>query len=168
MGTFTPKQVDAANQFADATIAALKNAKGVHAETAVAAAARMAGTLLLRSFDLPLDGIEAGEVVLSEQANEEGPQLVNILGSVLTHLGVHLDHARLSNEPGDDHKPLLEFLYAEIRIRLGLSLKEAAEAAAAATALLIQRTAQLLDPNVGFHVAAYGFVEGTKTAPGPA
>lgn len=176
MGKFTQAQVDAANRFADATIAALKDGKGVHAETAVAATARMAGTFLLRSFKLPLDGIEPGSVVLSDKANEEGPELVNILGGVLAHLGVDLDTGKLGNEPGPDHKPLLSFLetqrklepaYGRIRESLGLTLKDAAESAAAATALLIQRTVGVLDPNVGFHIAAYGFVEGTKTAPGP-
>lgn len=176
MGVFRKEQIEAAGQFADATIAALRDAKGVHAETAVAAAARMAGTFLLRSFGLPIDGIEAGQVVLSEQANEQGPALVGILAGVLESRGVELDRGRLANEPGEEHKPLLGFLetlrrlgpaFARIRERLGLSHREAAESAAAATALLIRQTAQALDPNVAFHIAAYGFVEGAKTAPGP-
>lgn len=175
-GRFSKAQVDAANQFVDATIAALKDGKGVHAETAVAATARMAGTFLLRSFGLPLDGIEPGSAILSDKANEEGLELLSILGGVLAHLGVDLDTGQLGDEPGPDTKPLLGFLetqrkleplYARIRERLGLSVKDAAEAAAAATALLIQRTLQVLNPNVAFHIAAYGFIEGAKTAPDP-
>ncbi len=177
MGSFTKEQVEAANRFVDATIGALQDAKGVHAETAVAAAARMAGTFLLRSFGLPLDGIEPGQVVLSDKANEEGPHLVGILAGVLANVGVALDRGKLAHEPGEDSRPLLGFLetqrkldprYAAIRESLGLSLKEAAESAAAAAALLIGRTTEVMDPHTGFHIAAYGFVEGAKTAPGPA
>ena len=100
------------------------------------ALARMAGTFLLRSFGLPIDGIEAGQVVLSEQANEQGPALVGILAGVLESRGVELDRGRLANEPGEEHKPLLGFLetlrrlgpaFARIRERLGLSHREAAE-----------------------------------------
>jgi hypothetical protein len=134
----------------------------------------MAGTFLLRSFGLPLDGIEPGEVVLSDKANEAGPELVNILAGVLAQMGVELDVGKLADEPGPDSKPLLGFLetqrklepaFTPIRERLGLSLREAAESAAAATAVLIQRTTQVLDAHTAFHIAAYGFVEGAKTAP---
>jgi hypothetical protein len=174
MSAFRQEQVDAANRFADAAIDALKDAKGVHAETAVAATARMAGSFLFRSFGFKLEGVEPGQPVLSEEANEQGPELVNILAGVLAQMGVELDVGKLADEPGPDHKPLLGFLetqrklepaFAGIRDELGLSLREAAESAAAATAVLIRRATQLLDAHVAFHIAAYGFVEGTKTVP---
>ena len=45
--------------------------------------------------------------------------------------------------------------------------EQAAYAVAAATSLLIQHCAKALAPNIGFSIAALGFVEGTKTAPDP-
>jgi divalent metal cation (Fe/Co/Zn/Cd) transporter len=48
---------------------------------------------------------------------------------------------------------------------LGLSLQDAADSAAAATALIIQQSLPVLDPNVAFGIAVYGFIEGSKTVP---
>jgi len=176
MASLSPQQITAANEFVDATLDALRTEQGVHAETAVAGAARMAGTFLFRSFGLKLKGVAPGSVVLSEEANEKGPQLLPVLLAVLTHLGVELDRERLKIEPGPQHGPLLPFLETQRRIeppcerirkRLHLPLAEAATAAAATAALVIRRTVDELDPHVAFHVAAYGFVEGAKTAPDP-
>jgi hypothetical protein len=61
----------------------------------------------------------------------------------------------------------LEQLYTPVKARLGLSREEAAQAAAVATALLIRQCAKVLDPNIAFGIAVYGFVEGSKTAPEP-
>jgi hypothetical protein len=174
MASLSPQQIEAAQDFAVTTIAALKTAKGVHAETAVAAAARMAGTFLFRSFNFPAEGVEAGQAVLSDQANEQGPRLVQIAGGVLTELGVVLDDKPVQKGPKDKKRPARDFLetqrkleprFAEIAQRLGLSLREAADSAAVATALVIREMAKVLDPNVAFGIAVYGFVEGAKTAP---
>lgn len=174
MASLSPEQVTAANEMAAAAVEALRTEQGVHAETAVAAAARMAGTFLFRSFGFKFPDVKPGQPVLSEAANEKGPQLLQALVGVLGGLGVELDRERLKAEPGPDHKPLLPFLETQkrveppceaIRNRLGLSLQDAAMAAAAATAVVIRRTVKVLDPSVAFHIAAYGFVEGTKTAP---
>jgi hypothetical protein len=130
MAALSPQQVTAAEEFAAATIGALRTERGVHAETAVAGAARMAGTFLIRSFGFPLGGIEPGQVVLSGKANEEGPRLVSILGGVLARVGIDLDARKLEDDPGPDRKPLLGFLetqrrleplYARIRERVARS-----------------------------------------------
>jgi hypothetical protein len=173
MVTLRRKQLEAAQALADATVDALKSEQGVHAETAIAAAARMAGTFLLRSFGFRLDGVEPGNVVLSEEANREGPRLVHVLGSFLAQLGIARDRGKL-DEPSDpprrgflETQRELEPRFAEVRDGFGLSLPEAAESAAVACALLIQRTARVLDPSVAFGIAVYGFIEGSKTAPDP-
>jgi hypothetical protein len=115
-------------------------------------------------------------VVLSEQANEQGPRLVQLLGVALARLGVNLDQAKLRGAPGPGNQPQQSFLetqkrlepeFGEIRIRHGLSEQDAAESAAVATAILMQQCSQVLDPHVAFGVAVYGFIEGTKTAPDP-
>ncbi|MCU0806122.1 MAG: hypothetical protein MUF79_13720 [Burkholderiales bacterium] len=176
MSSLTQQQIEAAQAFADQAIGALTMERGVHAETVVAGAARMAGTFLFRSFGYAATGIEPGQAVLSQQANEEGPRLVGVLSGVLSHLGVALDEEALGNAPGPEHRPLLGFLetqrllepsFTDISVRHGLSRKEAAEAAAVAAALLIRQCASVLDPSVAFGIAVYAFVEGTKTAPDP-
>ena len=176
MATLRQPQIDAARDLVDATIAAFRTERGVHAETAIAGAARMAGTFLFRSFGFALADVRPGQPVLSEEANEQGPRLVGVLSEILARLGVDLDPARIGGAPGPDNQPQLGFLdtqrrlepaFAEARDRHGLSTPEAAEAAAVAAAFFVQQCAQVLDPHVGFGLAVYGFVEGAKTAPDP-
>jgi len=176
MTTFSKQQIDAAQEFANVTLSALKLGQGVHAETVVAATARMAGTYLFRSFGLKLPGVKPGQAVLSEAANEQGPLLIQIAGGVLSRIGIKLDNSQSGGVASSKNKPMLEFLdtqkkleplYAPIRARRGLSAPEAAQAAAVATALLIRHFAKVLDPNIAFTIAAYGFIEGSKTAPEP-
>jgi hypothetical protein len=136
----------------------------------------MAGTFLFRSFGFSVKDIEPGQVIFSDQANEQGPVLIEILGIVLSQTGVVLDVEQYGSDGGTENQPNLSFLetqkrlepkYSDIRERYGLSLQEAAEACAVATALLIQESSTVLDPNVAFNIAVYGFIEGTKTAPDP-
>jgi hypothetical protein len=177
MASLTQLQIDVAKEFANATVKALQTDRGVHAETAIGGTARMAGTFLFRSFGFPLKDIEPGQPILSEQANERGPRLVEVLSEILARLGVELDSARLEGEPGPANQPQMGFLetqklleprFAEIRARHGLSEQEAAEAGAVATAFLMHQCSQVLDPHVAFGIAVYGFIEGAKTVPDPA
>jgi hypothetical protein len=172
----TQPQIDAAQAFGNAVIAALRTERGVHAETAVAAAARMAGTFLFRSFGFDASTLRPGQAVLSEAANAAGPGLIRVLSGALAEIGIELDEQKLGAGQLDANKPSLDFLatqtrleppFAAIRAQHGLSLTEAADAAAIATAFLIHQSARVLDPNAAFGVAVYGFIEGTKTAPGP-
>lgn len=176
MASLKQQQIEAAKEFANAAIDALKTERGVHAETAVAGAARMAGTFLFRSFGFPTQSLEPGQVVLSDKANEEGPVLIQVLGGVLSHIGVTLDQDKLRGATSEHYKPNMVFLetqklleprYLATQARLGLTQREAAEAAAVATAFLIQQCSTVLDPHAAFGVAAYGFIEGAKTAPDP-
>jgi len=169
-------QIDAAQEFVNATVDALNTDQGVHAETAVAGAARMAGTFLFRSFGFSMKDIQPGQVVLSDIANEQGPILIEILGIVLSQTGVVLDGEEYGSAAGAENQPNLSFLetqrrlepmYSAIGEHYGLSLQEAAETCAVATAMLIQESSTVLDPNVAFNIAVYGFIEGTKTAPDP-
>ena len=176
MSSFSQYQIQAAQEFANITIDTLTDEKGVHAETAIAGVARMAGTFLFRSFDLKIEGIKPGQVVLSENANEQGPRLIQILSAVLTQVGIELKNELLSESPNSENQPALTFLdtqelleprYQEKRSDFGLSLHEAAESAAIAAALLIHHFSKVIDPNIAVGIAVYGFVEGSKTAPKP-
>ncbi len=172
----TKEQQDAAQQFVGLAIEAFKSERGVHAETAIAGVARMAGTFLFRSFAFPLASVQPGQAVLSDAANEQGPKLIQALGNVLAHIGVALDKSKLGVNKDPEHRPMLDFLATQKRLEplfspamqsFGLSYPQAAESAAIATAVIIKQCVPVLDPNLAFGIAAYGFVEGSKTAPDP-
>jgi hypothetical protein len=164
----------AAREFVQLAIDKLATEKGVHAETAIAAVARMAGIFLFRSFGFQLTDVEPGQAVLSEQANEQGPRLVNIAATVLKDAGVDLDSNKVTDDSMSGHEPLLSFLdlqkllepdFNSVREKLGLSLTQAADDGALAAAMLIDQTSQVLDPNVAFEIAVFSFIEGSKTIP---
>ncbi len=147
--------------------------RGVHAETAVSAAARMAGTFLLRSFDLPIATLEPGAPVLSDLVNDEGPALVEILVLALEEMRIPIDRGRASaaNQGGFalltvlETQERLERGLTAIAKRHGLDYRGAARAAAFAAAFVLQDTKDVLDPSTAFGIATYGFVEGAKTVP---
>jgi len=173
----TKAQAAAAAKMVEAIVRLLRNEKGVHAETAIAAAARLGGTFLFRTFGLPTAGIEPGSPVFSDQANDEGPGLMQTFAFGL--VAESLDPRALQTNDLDvpqQHQPLLtvvqtqEKLEVEVRAITAarkLADREAAHACALAAASLVKLTVQVLDPRIGFAVAAYGFVEGTKTMPMP-
>jgi len=172
--TEAEKVGQAAREFVDLAIDKLSDERGVHAETVIAGVGRIAGTFLFRSFGFELPDSKPGQAVLSEQANEQGPRLVNITAMVLTDAHVQLDQNAINDDLMKGHEPLLDFLstqqrlepaFNDIRNKLGLSLTQAADAGALAAAMLIQQTSQVLDPNVAFQLAVYSFIEGSKTIP---
>lgn len=172
----TQAQLQAADQYVQIVIKALKNEKGVHSETAIACAARLAGTFLFRSFNFPMQDMQPGSAVLSEAANEHGPVLIQTLGAGLDALKVKLDHSKLSGTVPADHQPhisvnetqaRMEADFRKVSAALRLTPEQSAHACALAAARLIQMATAVLDPHIGFGVAAYGFVEGSKTAPIP-
>ena len=164
-----------AGQLVDLVAEALGSGRAVHPETAVACSARLAGSLLLRSFNLNIEKVEPGTVVLSNEANEQGPQLISILGAMLENFGVSLDTKKLDGKPkvrGRD--PELSVMESLLLLqdkalscvsRSGLNLVEASQAAAIATAFIVKECARDIGGEVGFNIAAYGFIEGSKTVP---
>jgi hypothetical protein len=170
-----PNQIlSAANEFYSVILEKLRNEQGVHAETAIAAAARMAGTFLLRSFNLPIENLTPGDAVLSDAANEKGPVLINVLEGVLKQIGVSLDPGKISLDQQSGDKPhfsvietqaLVENSLAEVKSKHQLDYEEAARAAAITTAFFVKECSSVLDPHAGFSIALYGFVEGSKTVP---
>jgi hypothetical protein len=176
MGTLRKEQMEAAKEFENFILNSLQSEKGIHAETAVATSARMAGTFLFRSFAFPMTGIEPGQPVFSNAANEQGPKLVAILGSLLNQIGVQLDQNQIESADEKSKPPLIELLETQkkfesgmsaIKDRLRLSYQESAESAAISTALIIKQCRQVLDPHIAFKIAIRGFVEASKTAPHP-
>lgn len=174
MASLSQAQLQAAREFGTTALQAFDQGGTFPAETVIGSIARMAGSFLFRSLGLPLAGIQPGSVVLSEQANQQGPRLIQVLGAVLENTGVKLDPSRLSasqktargqKESFLETQKVLETQFVAIRDKHGLSDGEAADSVAVATAVLIKNCAHLLDPHVGFALAVYAFIEGSKTAP---
>jgi len=176
MINLSKQQTDAAQEFATATIEALKMPNGVHPGTVVAAAARMAGSYLFRSLGLKLPGVKPGQFVLSIEANQQWPQLTQIALNCLARVGIKVDNTQAGKAIDQKHKPMLEFIatqkklepiYAPIKERYGFSSLEAAQSVAVATVLLIRHGIKYIDPDTALSIAVFGFVEGAKTVPEP-
>lgn len=169
-------QSDAAGQIVDLIATRLgQKERAVHPETAIASAARLAGSLLFSSFGIELKDCAPGTVVLSEQANEKGPQLISILGGMLQLMKVPLNAKELNARPtarGAEPKlttlQTLE-LFRDDALKIakdkGLTLEEAAQSAAVATAFIVRECSKDITAEIGFNAAALGFIEGCKTAP---
>ncbi|MFM7393358.1 MAG: hypothetical protein ACKO22_03095 [Cyanobium sp.] len=147
----------------------------LHVETLIASTARMAGSLLYRSFGFD-PALTPGTAVLSDQANQQGPQLMEARLATLRQMGhdvgeSSLDRACLSTEASQldflaAHERLAPF-FLKIAELKALDLPRAAEAAAIATGLLVHDGREVLPVERGAAIAVAGFVEGSKTAPPP-
>lgn len=166
----------AAADMVDVLAAKLGRNRAVHSETAIAAGARMAGTMLFRSFGFDTSKMPPGSAVLSEEANEKGPELVNIVAAMLHHYGLSLDKEMLERISSRGEAPklgvnemqeLLEEELTQVREKHGLDLAAGAQACALAVAFLIRECAPKIGLEVGFNVATFGFIEGLKTVPVP-
>jgi hypothetical protein len=102
--------------------------------------------------------------------------LVRTSAGILANLGIALPVSPTGELVDDKAKPihgflqtqrLLEPLFLAIQAKFELSPRQAAQAAAIAAALLIHHFAKHLAPSVAFGLAAFSFVEGSKTAPEP-
>lgn len=171
----TQAQGKAAGEMVDLIANRIGTGRAVHPQTAVASAARLAGSILLRSFDIIPAGTRPGTAILSNEANEEGPKLLGVISGMLKQLGETLNQGKLAGAPSPQVDPpvlsvleSLELLQADaLRIAQanGLSLKEAAWSAAMATGFIVKECARDIGPEEGFTIAASGIIEGCKTVP---
>jgi hypothetical protein len=171
----SPAQHKSAGEFVDLVASKLGSGRAVQSETAIASSARLAGSLLFRSFELNIQLAQPGSIILSDEANEQGPQLIGTMSALLQHFNVSLSEAKLGSEPSKRGSPpqlspleslsLLQEEALQIARSNGLSLKEAAHAAAMATAFILKECAPSIGSEVGFNIAAYSFIEGCKTVP---
>lgn len=171
----TPAQHKAAGEMVDLIAAKVGKGRAIHPETAISASARLSGSLLLRSFNLNLDTCAPGTVVLSKEADEKGPVLINTLAASLSALNVQLDQQKLGGQQAwRGSEPQLDILGAlsllqEPALEIGeshqLSVEQTAQAAAMATGFIVKECAPQIGAETGFNLAAYGFIEGSKTAP---
>ena len=153
----------------------LTTERGLHAETLIISVARMSGSLLFRSFGIK-QALQPGTAVLSEQANIEGPKLMNLMFATLQQLGDTIGEGNLDREYAsakysqltfkESHERLAPFFlkYCEVG---PISHRDAALGAAIASGILIHECKPVLDITKGAAIAVYGFIEGTKTASYP-
>ena len=167
-----PEQQIAAGEIVDLIAEKIGTNRQIHSATAIAAGARLAGSFLFRSFGFKLGDIKPGTAVLSEEANEKGPLLINILIGTLSNMGVELDGEKMDKATNVDSnlsfKDTLEKIQEDafqIMTVQQLSHEEMAYSCAMATAFIIKECKNDLPVESGFNTAVYGFIEGTKTCP---
>jgi hypothetical protein len=144
----------------------------VHAATAISACARLAGSCMFRSFNLKLDNVSPGSAVLSEEANEKGVTLINVLGGTLSNFGVDPDPDKMNStakaESDVSFLETLERLQDQVQVimrQTGIDQEQMAYSCAMATAFIIKECQNDLAVESGFSTAVYGFIEGSKTYP---
>lgn len=168
----TNDQNQAVNDLLDLIVAKMGNKnREVDTIEAISASARLAGSLLFRSFDFQIDSPKPGTVMLSEEANIKGPELVNITHAVLQNMGVTIDDSKMGNNNQQKAKAefidsikLLQNQALEIKEKRNLSFEQLAQSAAIATAFIIEQSKNITS-EAGFGTAIYYYIEGTKTYP---
>ena len=168
----TQNQNKAVNDIVEMVVSVIGNAsREIDTTEAISSTARLAGSFLFRSFGLKLNDAKPGTVVLSEEANTKGPQLVNITHAVLHNLGIQIDNGKMSD--GNEKQATSNFVDViakmqtpalEIMKANDLNYEQMAQSAAIATAFIVQQSSNI-SPEEGFGTAIYHYIEGTKTFP---
>src|SRR5215831_1424201 len=143
-----PNQLKASAEFTQAVISRLATEQGVHAETAISAASRMAGTYVLRSCGLPLSDFAPGAPIFADAIDEEGQHVLRTVDDALAAMNVVLHPEKLDYDVPAANNPRMELAevqsllassFRAIVDKYNLSENEGAHAAAVSTAVLIQR-----------------------------
>lgn len=168
----TQEQSKAAGEIVELIAKKFGENRQIHPGTAITSGARLAGSFMFRSFNFTLNDIKPGSAVLSEQANEKGPVLINILGGTLANFGVNVDPGKMkSSSKVESNVSFIDTLNNvqqeahEIMTQNKLSHEQMAYSCAMATAFLIKECRNDLPVESGFNTAIYGLVEGSKTYP---
>ncbi|HET9745316.1 MAG TPA: hypothetical protein VFP97_06380 [Chitinophagaceae bacterium] len=168
----TKEQNDAAGSIVEWIANEIGNNRQLHAGTAIAAGARLAGSFMFRSFNFNLNNVSPGAPVLSEEANEKGPVLINVLVVTLKNLGVEPDAGKMNTHSKvESSLTFVETILGlqdqaqSIMNQNNLNKEQMAYSCAIATASIIKECQNDLPVESGFHTAVYGFIEGSKTYP---
>lgn len=168
----TKNQNEAVNDIVEMVVNVIGNgSREIDTTEAISSTARLAGSFLFRSFGFKINDVKPGTIMLSEDANTKGPQLVNITHAVLLNFGIQIDDNKMSN--GNQKQALSSFVDVigkiqnpalEIMQKNDLSFEQMAQSAAIATAFIIQQSNNIT-PEEGFGTAIYHYIEGSKTNP---
>ena len=169
---FSKNQNKVAAEMVNLISNAIGQNKVVHLATAIKTSARLSGSFLLRSFNFDLEDVKPVTALLSNEANEEGPLLINVIGTVLTNLNVPIDDAKMDSAAIEESQlDFIESLKAtqkdahKLKETYKLTDKEMAVSCAVTTAFIIEEAKNDLGVEVAFNTAIYGLIEGTKTMP---
>ncbi len=168
----TKNQNDAVNDIVEMVVNVIGNgSRAIDTTEAISSTARLAGSFLFRSFGFTIDNAKAGTVMLSEEANIKGPQLVTITHVVLQNFGIMIDNTKMSNGNQKYSKSNFVDLIGKVQVpaleimkKNDLSYEQMAQSAAIATAFIIQQSSNIT-PEEGFGTAIYHYIEGSKTYP---
>lgn len=168
----TENQNKATGEIVDLIANAIGRKREVHSATAIITSARLSGAFLFKSFGLNIDDAKPGTAVLSDQANQEGPELINVISAVLSNLGVAIDNNKM--ESAEIEESELDFLQSlsvtqtranKIMAKYLLTYKEMAVSCAMSSAFIIEQCKNDIAVESGFNLAIYGLIEGSKTVP---
>ena len=147
---------------------------GVHAETAIAAMAGVAGTLVLRnSAGGMLDRLEAGSALFGDDADVAGQELLHVVMKAASDVGVQWDTASGTAVP-EVHQPrasaielgrLLEPRVGPILAEHKIERSLWPQCCGLAGLDLVMRARDVLDTEIGTRIFVGAFVAGTKTVP---
>lgn len=173
------KTLEAANLLKDWIIKATASEKGVHVESVIAAASRMAGTQIFRAV-VPVNANEVavGTPVFTEQANSVGSNFMDLMLVTVQQLGNTINQETLMDiqKSGSvttslahhsllQTQELIDPFYTALARTQGFSDIDGARAFVIAAAFLINDCKNVLDIHKGCSIAIHGLVEGAKTMP---
>lgn len=168
----TEQQHKAAKETFELIATELGDNRDVHSATAISSAARLGGSFMFRSFNLQLENDSPGNVVLSEEANEKFPVLINFTAWMLDNSGLRVDEEQFdadsmtkSNLNLLETLTLLQKKAVVIMSENELDYEQMAFACAVTTAFLIKGCQRDLPVQSGFNTASYSYIEGCKTYP---
>lgn len=167
----TKNQNNAVNDIVEMVVNVIGNgSREIDTTKAISSTARLAGSFLFRSFDFKTNDVKPGTVMLSEEANNKGPQLVNITYAVLQNFGIQIDNNKMNGNQKQAKNDFVDTIgkvqvpALEIMRKNNLSYEQMAQSAAIATAFIIQQSNNI-SPEEGFETAIYHYIEGSKTYP---
>lgn len=168
----TKNQNNAVNDIVEMVVTVIGNgSREIDTTEAISCTARLAGSFLFRSFGFKIDNPKPGTVMLSEEANQKGPQLINLTHIVLQNFGIQIDKNKMSN--GNKKQAESNFIDVISKVQVpalaimkknDLTFEQMAQSAAIATAFIIQQSNNIT-PEEGFGTAIYHYIEGSKTYP---
>jgi hypothetical protein len=156
----TKNQNEAVNDIVEMVVNVTGNgSREIDTTEAISSTARLAGSFMFRSFGFKITDAKPGTVMLSEEANIKGPQLVNITHAVLQNFGIQIDNDKMSRvNPKQavssfaDVISKIQIPALEIMKKNDLSYEQMAQSAAIATAFIIQQSNNIT-PEEGFGTA---------------
>lgn len=142
----------------------------INPRDAILCSGNLIGMFMFLSFDIKYQELEPGSVLLSNEANELGPKVINRLLYELNNYKIEIDKADNSNiyKSSLTYLEILELTQKdamEIMKKYGFDYKQAMIICISATAFIIQNVSSNVDVNEGFGIATYGIVQGSKTIP---